>query len=406
VRKKDMLFSKIDKSFKVYKKNNVYLFGASSAGIRVKKILEKCGVSIVAFIDNNPNKVGMELDGAEILSYAAACSLLKEQESYIIQITSTYEREIAKQLEQEQLTYIFYSEFNAQMKRLSECSFLEQNESLRSYIYESKWRYYYAGEEAQIREYLIARQAAGEDMNEMNIMLSAPKTGNLSIQASVRTGDVIVLNHSYVYIEDLLANYSKKLKMYFLVGVRDEIAQNLSLLYELFDGGCLNGIDAVWENDVQKVFDNYIISDEAENSCWFQYMKKRLHMNYLVQDFFEQQFEHYFGIDIYKYPFDVNRGYSIYNIGNMRIMIYQLEKMSSLESQIGKFLHLKDFSIKKSNAGIDKWYAKYYKEACKELILNYKYFSDCYSGKYMRHFYSDEDITKFKNRWKENVQEK
>lgn len=399
-----MLFSKIDKGLKTYEGKSVYLFGASSAGIRVKKILENYGISITAFVDNNEKKEGTELEGIKVLSYDTLCSDLKEREKYIVQITSVYEMEIAEQLRKDNIEYIFYSEFNLQMKMLAENSLLEENAFLRPYVYDSKWKSYYSGEGLQIREYLMARQIKKAAFNDINIMLSAPKTGNLTIKNSVRTEDVIVLNHSYIYIKEFLESYKNRPPINFLIGVRDVISQNLSLLFELFDGGCLNGIDAMWNNDVQEVFNNYIISDETDHTSWFKYMKDKLHMNYLVQDFFDQQIKYYFDIDIYKYPFDVERGYSIYEIGNMRFMIYQLENMNNLENEIGKFLKIKNFFIKKTNAGEDKWYAKNYKETCKEIILDKKYFNECYSGKYMQHFYSDDDIAKYKMKWERNFE--
>lgn len=79
-----MLFSKIDKGLKIYEGKSVYLFGASSAGIRVKKILENYGISITAFVDNNEKKEGIELEGIKVLSYDTLCSDLKEREKYIV----------------------------------------------------------------------------------------------------------------------------------------------------------------------------------------------------------------------------------------------------------------------------------------------------------------------------------
>lgn len=53
-----MILSKIDFELNVYKENKLYLFGASSTGLKVKRELEKYGISITAFIDNDESKYG------------------------------------------------------------------------------------------------------------------------------------------------------------------------------------------------------------------------------------------------------------------------------------------------------------------------------------------------------------
>ena len=50
-----------------------------------------------------------------------------------------------------------------------------------------------------------------------------------------------------------------------------------------------------------------------------------------------------------------------------------------------------------------QWYGKNYREAKRDLVLSKDYYEKCYSSKYIRHFYDDADIEKFKSRWKRNI---
>lgn len=399
-----MVFSKIDKDLSVYKNNDVFLFGASSAGEKVKKILENKKIFITAFVDNNISKQGEKLGGIEIISYKTFCGLLKINEKYVVQITSVYENEIAGQLEEIGANYILYSEWCSRIKMLSEYMIITNNYPLRQYYYDLKWQWQCAKDNLEIRKYLENKQLNENNINMINLMVSAPKTGNGTIQKS--TDEVIVLDHSFVFIEKLLNLYKRDIKVNLIVGVRDVVSQNLSLLFEMFADNEFFDIDEVWNSggDVQVLFDKYIISsDFVERDYWFQVLKRKLHTNYLIQDFFEQQLNDFCNINIYNYKFDKDKGFSVYEFCNLNIMIYQLEKMDKLEKEIGKFLGLNNFILKKDNESDSKWYSKYYKTAKKDILLDEKYIEQCYNSQFMKHFYSGEDIEYFKNRWRKNI---
>jgi Putative capsular polysaccharide synthesis protein. len=393
-----MVFSKIDGELSIYKENQVFLFGASSSGVWVKEILENFGISITAFIDNNIEKQGKQFSDKEIISVSALHAMLRKNEKYIIQISSVYEKEIESQLEDEKLNYISYSEFAGRMLRLSEYLLLKQNPALRFYTYEVEWKREVAGIELQMREYLRKKWMEDKKTDTVNFMLSGPKTGNNTIACSVKSGDLMLRTHSYTVIKEFLERYSVNLKMNIIIGVRDVVSQNLSFLFEALDDGYLNDIDLVWKNDVQTVFYDCILSNR--HGGMLQFIREKLNTNFLIQDFFDQQLKYYFNIDIYRYPFDKEKGYCVYEFDDIRIMIYQLEKLDNLEYEISKFLGIKQFTMERHNVGERKWYSKYYKSICKEIVLGQEYLDNCYSGKYMQHFYSEEDIARFKSKWK------
>ncbi|MEZ3422461.1 MAG: hypothetical protein K1W39_01955, partial [Lachnospiraceae bacterium] len=107
-----------------------------------------------------------------------------------------------------------------------------------------------------------------------------------------------------------------------IIGIREPIKQNISVMFQITDSE-LWDLDEFWDGggNVQEIFDNYIIG-KSSKKCWYNILKEKIHYNYLVQDFFKQQLEAFFGIDIYKMAFDKQSGYSIYKFDNIEIFIY------------------------------------------------------------------------------------
>lgn len=114
-------FSKIDKNLTVFRENKVLIFGASSAGRQVKHDLERYGIfNITAFVDNDVNKVGKTLEGLNIMAFDECIEYCRLHNDVIIQIGSSYENEIAKNLEKRNIhCYILYSEFTVRMDLLN-----------------------------------------------------------------------------------------------------------------------------------------------------------------------------------------------------------------------------------------------------------------------------------------------
>ena len=392
-----MIFSRIDHNFSIYKKGQCFLFGASVAGYKIKKTLQNLNIHISAFVDNDEHKIGTKFDGIDIISFDELKSRI-QSEKYIIQISSSfYEDEIAEQLNSIGADYILYSEWNQRLKIISRQYLVKREPGLREFIFQEDWNHALNSCSYSTMRYLYENTL--ENKKEFNLFFASPKTGGTTLVFSC-VANLIRWWDSYVYIDDNVSEFIRKSKVNLIIGIRDAVAQNISLMYEDVSMGRLWDVD---QEDVQKVFDNYIIGNSTEN-CFYLDLKKRLKSDRLVQDFFEQQLEPFFGVNIYNYPFDKERGYSIYEIGNINIMIYQVEKMNLLEKEIGEFLNIDNFKLKHGNIAEEKWYKDYYNRCKKEIKLTEEYFDSCYSGKYMNHFYSEEDIEKFKRKWVNNIQ--
>lgn len=190
-----------------------------------------------------------------------------------------------------------------------------------------------------------------------------------------------------------------------VTGVRDAVAQNLSLLYQEPYFYCMALGDE--GQDAQKVFQYYVMDSiihEKERRAYGTYgYELEYRTPLLIQSWYDDVLKTEFEIDIYKYPFDKEKGYSIYQIGEYEILVYQLEKLDSLYDIIRDFIGIETLHFEKTNDGELKWYKDYYSNFKKNVAFEKEYIDKTYSGKMMKHFYSDEDIAKFRSKWESHI---
>lgn len=97
----------------------VILFGAGSCGRRALEEFEKIGVQIVGFCDNNPKLIGSKIDKYPVLGPQ---ELNTYQDANII-ITSTYEEEIKKQLDDLKLDNVYIAKIGVLKKTIAKKEF-------------------------------------------------------------------------------------------------------------------------------------------------------------------------------------------------------------------------------------------------------------------------------------------
>ena len=203
-------FSKIDRDFRVYRDNEVFLFGASKAGKRAKEIIEELGkISIKGFIDNNEEKCGKDFCGVNVISFSDFEKVYQKHDSnIIIQISSTFEKEILKQLEKSKIyNYISYSEFNVRLRLLERYLVSKGNQPLKEWLYKCDWYSDISLKMKELRDVYFERKAlVGGD--SFDIILSPPKTGNTTIMNSFKDEweSLFRLQHSYKYLDKELYN--------------------------------------------------------------------------------------------------------------------------------------------------------------------------------------------------------
>lgn len=114
---------------------------------------------------------------------------------------------------------------------------------------------------------------------------------------------------------------------------------------------------------------------------------------------FNQEMRNVFGVDVLAQPFDKEAGFQLYS-EPYDLIVVKLESLrgDALRS-IGKFLHLEDFRLIRSNSATDKWYADLYSEFKDANVVTSEYVDSLYASDFMRHFYTAGEIEASRMNW-------
>lgn len=381
---------------------DIFIFGTSSSKDRCLSLLN-IPYHLVGYCDNNKALWGKSIDGVLVYSPLELQKYALSHQECIIIIASAFEYEILPQLRNE----LNLSNKVVLMDQLLPSGFQGLLKEKQLHSDETK--------EQLIKE--LCKEAFPLDNEELVentqeiAVYSAPKVGNTTLLTGLgykfKANKTFCQLHSMDRLQFSLEQKKKctsKVKKV-ITGVRDAVGQNLSLLYQFLYFNCLICGDE--GNDAQKVFQYYvqdsIINEEKRRSEGTYGYELEYRTPFLMQSWHDDVLKAEFGIDVYQYPFDKERGYSIYKLNGYEVLVYQMEKMSSLYDVFREFIGDSSMNFEKQNDGGEKWYAKSYKDFRKNVAFEPEYIEKTYSGKMMQHFYSEEDICKFKEKWKNQL---
>lgn len=110
-----------------------------------------------------------------------------------------------------------------------------------------------------------------------------------------------------------------------------------------------------------------------------------------LRKWYDRQFVRHFGIDLFKFQFDKQRGWDIYSGGRARrVLVLRTENIdSSLGDALSDFLE-KPIKVvpKRSNVG------SYVRP-----IISKGFIDMMYSSEYAKHFYTNDELNLFKTKW-------
>jgi hypothetical protein len=117
-------------------------------------------------------------------------------------------------------------------------------------------------------------------------------------------------------------------------------------------------------------------------------------------DWYDTQLKPVFDIDVYAQPFPHPQGHEIYyGKNNSRLLVIRLEDLNRVgQTVLSDFLNLNEFQLVQANISEQKEYSDLYREF-KKLPLPASYLEKMYSSKYARHFYTDEELHGFYQKW-------
>jgi hypothetical protein len=134
--------------------------------------------------------------------------------------------------------------------------------------------------------------------------------------------------------------------------------------------------------------------------------KKKISFDYLL-NWFDSEFFSYTNIDVYSHEFDKNNGFSIINENGFEVLIIRLENLDQCFSLAFQVFLKKNISAlrianqskdKSESVEISRFFKKHFK-------LNPRDLNEIYSSKFMKHFYTSEEISQFRQKWQtKNIQ--
>jgi hypothetical protein len=175
--------------------------------------------------------------------------------------------------------------------------------------------------------------------------------------------------------------YSKEIVI--VTGVRDPFSRSISAFFEQ-SHYLKEDIDKLAYNKVHQLFRDYYLLDSTIS--WF-----------------DKEIFKVFGIDVYKYDFDINKGFCVIKKGKVRLFIYRLDKLNTLEVELKRFLSLDDFELHNTNIRSNNPDESLKQNNYNKLKKQYKFskmeFNNISRSKFMVHFFTKKEIEGLRKKW-------
>lgn len=184
------------------------------------------------------------------------------------------------------------------------------------------------------------------------------------------------------YMWEQIKNREKKWTV--ISGVRDPIEQNISNFFQNIDNKRVPHYYVGTREEVEKKTTEQLID----------FFKKH-HPATEVLVWLDENLKKFLDIDVYSKPFNKKQGYDFYESDSARLLMIRQENLKTLDPNVIKdFLHINDdeFTIIDENMSSKKWYAEKIKDFRKKIRFGSGLLYMVYGSKYMKQFYTDEEI--------------
>lgn len=191
--------------------------------------------------------------------------------------------------------------------------------------------------------------------------------------------------------------YGKPVKIITLV--RDPVARNISHFFQ-WPNMIMAQIDGKYHlRSPSFNYDVIVEADGIEDQLAQLFMTKfKLHERPLI--WLDNELKHHFGIDVYRSDFPKDKGYSIFREGNTEAILIKLERLGEVAGEaFRKFLDIQSFELVSANIGQEKNTSGIYERFLNSIKLPSKYLDTMYNSRFAAHFYTEEELNKFRARW-------
>lgn len=419
----------IDHVWDVLENKKIILYGASGGGKKMLSFLRDAGIFVTVFCDSDISKAGTLFCGIPVIS-RDDLKQYNGNEEYCIIISSCYLVEIYKDLmENIKWEGDCFSSFAISwglwfsMQEEKDVPLCAANYWKRKKVFlEAKKLCYNTISSARLgglSDWTLDSLLFTEDPY---LVFQPSKTGSFSICDELwkHGKNAIHIHDIGVFFKENKARKKQKKELLqaikntrnlkIVTGVRDPVARDISLVFQMLqDGACyLDGNEKC--NFLLKVRDtvrrNAMLKKGSlsANHGWSEHVKNKVKYG-VVFDWFDWEIKRFFGIDIFQYDFDKDKGFSVIKENNVKIFVYKLEKMDEpdLKKALREFLEIDDFDIQHTNDGGKKNYSLCYQEVLEKIKLGGDYIDFYYKDNpRMKYFYTDEEIEAFRRKWEKN----
>ena len=170
--------------------------------------------------------------------------------------------------------------------------------------------------------------------------------------------------------------------------VRDPIARNISAFFHTLDLWYPN-FNTQYSDQQQSILFKELVNIFLEN------FPHEIPLIWL-----DSEMRQVFGMDVFRSEFPIFKGYMIYHENMTTLLLIRLEDLNRRASEaFSNFLEIEGFSLVKANVSCQAEYGHIYRKFLETVNLPESYVDFMYSSKYARHFYTEEEIESFRNRW-------
>ena len=357
---------------------NVVIFGADSIGV---KILNLNHYNVLAFSDNNEELWNKDINGIEIIPPSSLNSIREKIDGILI--ASSRIDEIKEQLKEEGLI-----------------KYVLEEESLH-------WIIKLQGSDTARKDNPL-EQIRNNPNKDIKIVFTPAKVGTRSIVESIKEpyAKGVIKTHSFRYeksFDKYLVNFNtfnssakpddlerkkeeiKELKkqknIKILTLVREPLSRQISAFFN-----CLHLF--IDERDINNLTTTHLIDLFNEYSDINSYFR-----------WFDDEIRDFFDIDIYDYPFDKEKGFTIIEKNDVQLFLGKLENFNCYVSYMENFLNVGELNFSRRNNALKKWYGNLYEGFKKSFALDKDELSKIYDQNFVKHFYTTEEVENFKEKF-------
>jgi hypothetical protein len=180
--------------------------------------------------------------------------------------------------------------------------------------------------------------------------------------------------------------------------IRDPVARNMSSFFENMElfgfdyrSKMKSGHEETLVAELVELFrKNYVDGSQAD----------RVDSDPLT--WFDEELKTVFNIDVFQSNFPVRQGFDIYDSPLAEVLLIRLEDLDGcVAAAFERFLGMEGAGLQRHNVAAKKDYAPLYRRFLDVFEIPDSYLDRMYNSKVSRHFYTEEELEKFRSRWRQ-----